>query len=96
VVFVHAKPQEEKFLAEGFGVKRYPVMYNDFIIVGPKSDPAGIGGMHDAVAALRKIVDGKNIFVSRAGETKVQLNVNETILRRSPEELAKTFQETLA
>src|SRR3954466_9114457 len=40
VVFVHAKSQEEKFLAEGFGVKRFPVMYNDFILVGPKSDPA--------------------------------------------------------
>src|SRR5712671_1706551 len=42
VVFVHAKSQEEKFLAEGFGVKRFPVMYNDFILVGPKSDPAGV------------------------------------------------------
>src|SRR5947207_12323332 len=44
VVFVHAKPAEEKFLAEGFGVKRYPVMYNDFILAGPKSDPAGVKG----------------------------------------------------
>ena len=41
VLFVHAKPQEEKFIADGAGVKRYPVMYNDFILVGPKSDPAG-------------------------------------------------------
>src|SRR6187551_1060311 len=47
VVFVHAKAQEEKFLAEGEGVKRYPVMYNDFVIVGPQSDPAGIKGMKD-------------------------------------------------
>ena len=52
VVFVHAKPQEEKFVAEGFGVKRYPVMYNDFILVGPKSDPAGVKGK-DIVAALQ-------------------------------------------
>lgn len=44
VVFVHAKSAEEKFLAEGFGVKRYPVMYNDFILVGPKDDPAGVKG----------------------------------------------------
>src|SRR5437868_15073549 len=52
VVFVHAKPAEEKFLAEGFGVKRYPVMYNDFILAGPKSDPAGVKGSKDIVAAL--------------------------------------------
>src|SRR5919197_2325545 len=49
VVFVHAKEQEEKFLAEGYGVKRYPVMYNDFILVGPKSDPAGVAGTNDIV-----------------------------------------------
>src|SRR5262252_1212274 len=49
VLFVHDQKSEEKFVADGYGVKRYPVMYNDFIIVGPKSDPAGIGGMHDAV-----------------------------------------------
>ena len=52
VVFVHAKPAEEKFLAEGFGVKRYPVMYNDFVLIGPKSDPAGVNGGKDIVAAL--------------------------------------------
>src|SRR5215471_2281963 len=53
VVFVHAKPEEEKFIAEGFGVKRYPVMYNDFILVGPKGDPAGIKGSKDIVAVLK-------------------------------------------
>src|SRR6201981_2661453 len=47
VLFVHAKAPEEKFISEGFGVKRYPVMYNDFVLVGPKSDPAGIKGMTD-------------------------------------------------
>ena len=52
VVFVHAKPQEEKFVADGFGVKRYPVMYNDFILVGPKSDPAGVKGK-DIVAGAQ-------------------------------------------
>ena len=55
VVFVHAKSAEEKFLAEGQGVKRYPVMYNDFIIVGPAADPAKIKGMKDAPAALAKV-----------------------------------------
>ena len=52
VVFVHAKSAEEKFLAEGEGVKRYPVMYNDFVLIGPKSDPAGIKGMKDVAKAL--------------------------------------------
>ena len=78
VLFVHDQKSEETFVAEGYGVKRYPVMYNDFIIVGPKSDPAGICGMHDAVAALRKIVDGKNIFVSRgddSGTNKAELRL---------------------
>jgi tungstate transport system substrate-binding protein len=65
VVFVHAKAAEEKFLAEGFGVKRYPVMYNDFVLIGPKADPAGIGGGKDIVAALRAIKKKQAPFVSR-------------------------------
>jgi tungstate transport system substrate-binding protein len=65
VVLVHAKAAEEKFLAEGFGVNRYPVMYNDFILVGPKSDPAGIKGTKDIVAALTAIHDKQAPFVSR-------------------------------
>src|SRR6476660_6979654 len=56
VVFVHAKSAEEKFLSEGQGVKRYPVMYNDFVLIGPKSDPAGIKGMKDVGAALKAIM----------------------------------------
>src|SRR5207245_6054670 len=55
VVFVHAKPAEEKFVSEGFGVKRYPVMYNDFILIGPKADPAGIKVSKEIVAALGAI-----------------------------------------
>src|SRR5262245_36451291 len=55
VVFVHAGPAEEKFISEGYGVKRFPVMYNDFILVGPKSDPAGIKGMKDITKALQTI-----------------------------------------
>src|ERR1051325_29391 len=57
VVFVHAKSAEEKFLAEGQGVKRFPVMYNDFVLIGPKSDPAHVKGMKDIVAALKTIRD---------------------------------------
>ena len=64
-VFVHAKPAEEKFLAEGFGVKRYPVMYNDFILVGPRSDPAGIKGSRDIVAALNALKEKRAPFISR-------------------------------
>jgi tungstate transport system substrate-binding protein len=64
VVFVHAKSAEEKFLAEGFGVKRYPVMYNDFVLIGPQSDPAGVKG-RDIAAALRIIKDKEAPFISR-------------------------------
>jgi len=64
VVFVHAKSAEEKFLAEGYGVKRYPVMYNDFILIGPKSDPAGIRGK-DILTALQTIKAKAAPFISR-------------------------------
>ena len=64
VVFVHAKAQEEKFLAEGFGVKRFDVMYNDFVLVGPKGDPAGIKGK-DVTTALQTIAANAAPFVSR-------------------------------
>jgi tungstate transport system substrate-binding protein len=65
VVFVHAKPAEERFIAEGSGLKRYPVMYNDFILVGPQNDPAGITGSKDIVAALKTIRDKGAAFISR-------------------------------
>lgn len=65
VVFVHAKAQEEKFIADGAGVKRFPVMYNDFVIVGPKSDPAGIKGAKDVAKALVTIKDKNATFFSR-------------------------------
>jgi tungstate transport system substrate-binding protein len=65
VVFVHAKSAEEKFLAEGHGVKRFPVMYNDFVLIGPKADPAKIGGGKDILGALKKIRDSGSPFVSR-------------------------------
>ena len=65
VVFVHAKAAEEKFLAEGAGVKRYPVMYNDFVLIGPKSDPAGIKGMKDVAKAFQTIKEKQAPFISR-------------------------------
>jgi tungstate transport system substrate-binding protein len=65
VVFVHAKSAEQKFLAEGEGVKRHPVMYNDFVLIGPKSDPAGIKGTKDVAQALKTIKDKQADFISR-------------------------------
>jgi tungstate transport system substrate-binding protein len=69
VVFVHSRAAEEKFLAEGFGVKRYPVMYNDFILVGPQPDPAGIKGSKDIVAALKTLKDKGVPFISRGDKS---------------------------
>jgi tungstate transport system substrate-binding protein len=68
VVFVHAKSQEEKFLAEGFGVKRFDVMYNDFVLVGPKRDPAGVRG-NDIETALKTIQSKRASFVSRGDKS---------------------------
>jgi tungstate transport system substrate-binding protein len=69
VIFVHAKAREEKFIQEGFGVKRYAVMHNDFVILGPKNDPAAIKGLTDAAAALNKIAAAKAGFVSRGDDS---------------------------
>jgi tungstate transport system substrate-binding protein len=68
VVFVHARAQEEQFVAEGFGVKRFAVMYNDFILIGPNSDPAGVKGK-DIVTALKIIRDKAAPFVSRGDKS---------------------------
>lgn len=65
VVFVHAKAQEERFVEEGHGVKRFDVMYNDFVLIGPASDPAGVRGSKDIAAALKSIHDRAAPFVSR-------------------------------
>jgi tungstate transport system substrate-binding protein len=69
VVFVHAKTLEERFVAEGFGVRRFEVMYNDFILVGPKSDPAKVGGSRDIVAAFQKIKLAQAPFASRGDKS---------------------------
>jgi tungstate transport system substrate-binding protein len=69
VVFVHAKAQEEKFVADGFGVQRFEVMYNDFVLIGPKADPAKIKGGKDILAALKAIHDAQAVFVSRGDKS---------------------------
>lgn len=69
VVFVHARAAEEKFVAGGFGVKRTPVMFNDFVIVGPGADPAGVGGGKDVAAALKAIAAKQAPFASRGDDS---------------------------
>ena len=69
VLLVHAKPAEERFVADGFGVKRFDVMYNDFIIVGPASDPAGIAGKSDVATALKAIAESQAVFTSRGDDS---------------------------
>lgn len=78
VLFVHAKPAEEKFVAEGHGVARADVMYNDFVIIGPPNDPAGVAGMSDVVAALTQIAGAGAPFASRgddSGTNKAELRL---------------------
>ena len=68
VVFVHDQVAEEKFVSEGFGVKRLPVMYNDFVLIGPKADPAGVRGA-DVAAALKKLAGAGTGFISRGDKS---------------------------
>jgi tungstate transport system substrate-binding protein len=69
VIFVHARAREEKFIKEGYGTKRYAVMHNDFVVLGPGKDPAGIKGMTHAGDALKKIADSQSVFVSRGDDS---------------------------
>jgi len=81
VLLVHHKPSEEQFVAEGWGVARYDVMYNDFVLVGPQTDPAGIRGMPDVGAALAQIAARHAVFVSRgddSGTHKLELSLWQT------------------
>jgi tungstate transport system substrate-binding protein len=77
VVFVHDRPAEDRFMAESQGVKRYDVMYNDFVVIGPKNDPAHIGGGKDVVVAFRKIAAARQPFISRGDRS----GTNEAELR---------------
>lgn len=69
VIFVHAKAREEEFIADGYGTKRYAVMHNDFVILGPSNDPAGIKGMTNAAEALKKIAASLALFISRGDDS---------------------------
>ncbi len=69
VIFVHARAREEKFVQEGYGTKRYAVMHNDFVILGPAKDPAGIKGLKSATEALKKIASAKSPFISRGDDS---------------------------
>ena len=69
VIFVHARAREDEFVSQGYGTKRYAVMHNDFVVVGPKEDPAGIRGGRDAAEALRRIAASRALFVSRGDDS---------------------------
>ena len=69
ILFVHSRPSEEKFVADGFGLARHDVMYNDFVVVGPADDPAGIQGVGDVTAALEEIAQSQSVFVSRGDDS---------------------------
>jgi len=69
VIFVHAKAREEKFIKDGYGTKHYGVMHNDFVILGPRKDPAGINGVRGAAKALMKIAESESMFVSRGDDS---------------------------
>jgi tungstate transport system substrate-binding protein len=78
ILFVHHKPSEEKFVAEGFGVARFDVMYNDFVVVGPRANPAGVKGITDVAAALAQVAAKQTTFVSRgddSGTHKLELSL---------------------
>jgi tungstate transport system substrate-binding protein len=92
VVFVHAKSVEERFLAQGQSVKRYPVMYNDFVLIGPKNDPAGVKGMKDITAALKEIMVKRASFISRgdrSGTHIAEINLWEAVWRAAGVDIYK-------
>lgn len=69
IIFVHARELEEQFIADGYGLKRHPIMYNDFVLVGPQKDPAAINGLTDAVQAFARLASSSATFVSRGDES---------------------------
>lgn len=97
VLLVHAKPAEQAFVAEGWGVERFDVMYNDFVLVGPVADPVGIGGGQDIVAALKAIAQVEAVFVSRgddSGTHKAELRHWETAGIEVQEASGRWYRET--
>jgi len=97
VLLVHSKPDEEKFVADGFGVRRYDLMYNDYVIVGPKDDPAKILGMKSVHEALRKIAESASYFASRgddSGTHKAELRLWKTVGIDPSADSGKWYLET--
>ncbi|MBU2511414.1 substrate-binding domain-containing protein [bacterium] len=91
VIFVHAKDREDQFVADGYGTKRFAVMHNDFVLLGPASDPAGVKGMNDAASALAKIAESGSLFISRGDDSGTHTKEQE-LWRNSGVELEKTTQ----
>jgi tungstate transport system substrate-binding protein len=97
VLLVHAKSAEEKFVKDGWGVKRFDLMYNDFVIVGPPNDPAKVGGMRDAKEALKKIAATRALFASRgdnSGTHKKELQLWKAAGVDPKKESGKWYRET--
>ena len=97
VLLVHAKPAEEEFVNQGYGVKRFDVMFNDFIIVGPKADPAGIRGGTNAASAFAKIAESKAFFASRgdsSGTHKKELQLWQSANMDPTPDSGKWYRET--
>ena len=94
VIFVHAKEREEEFVKEGYGTKRYAVMHNDFVIIGPQTDPAKIKGMTDAPAALAKIANAGQLFISRGDDSGTHTKEQE-LWHQSGIELEKSENITI-
>jgi len=92
VVFVHAKEREEAFVRDGYGTKRYAVMHNDFVIVGPPADPAGIRGLKDSGQALAKIAAAGKLFISRGDDSGTHTKEQE-LWQRSGVKLTKITQK---
>lgn len=89
IIFVHAKSREEKFIADGYGTKRYAVMHNDFVIIGPSSDPARIKGMSNSASALAKIASAGFLFISRGDDSGTHTK-EQFLWNQSGVELEKT------
>jgi tungstate transport system substrate-binding protein len=97
VLFVHHKPSELKFVKEGYGVKRYDVMYNDFVVIGPKSDPAKVRGEKNVIVAFQKIAKAKATFVSRgddSGTNKKELGLWKAAMINIKSVGGKWYRET--
>ena len=97
VLLVHAKSAEEEFIADGFGVQRFDLMYNDFVLIGPTNDPADIKSSNDIIDALRSIAQSRSIFASRgddSGTHKAELRLWQEAKVDAPAQSGKWYRET--